>query len=696
MIKFIYESKFTPLLGKQSQRQFIDPVFLPAVLIAVAGCLLHIFQGQSWVNTSGHAWGSDDAFISFRYALNAAEGHGLVYNLGERVEGYSNFLYVAILTLVALIGSGSALYPAALIINTAALVGLILFVGSWMRSDAGTVPALVGTTGIALLPPMWAAVASGLETPVVVLLQAIVVAGTLSLARNRIVPRNNRWRHTVGIASLLLIVIRPDGFIIPVLAAIVIFASGDWRAAGRILTIIFAGIAAITLWRLAYYGLPLPMTYYAKVTGTLDQRVTAGLGQLIREALPTGMLPHLIVIGILTPFLSFDLVRYLSKRQPPGPFGILAFFGWVWLFYWIYIGGDVFSERFLLIIAVMSWVAISLSLNATRVIFPLVAMILLLQFSPLSKDGRFDYHPKEYDMWAELGVFLGKRYPGATMAIDAAGKVPFYSRLQTIDMLGLNDAHIGLTRSDFVAAGHSKVDPAYVFGRRPELIAAWVTPQMDMGWGINRDLYLTNGYCLRYLVQSDRAKPSTPIIDLWETLAQPSDLYQAGYQYGVSEIAGPSGCPIPPIPHDGILKFSSSGNAAPYKLSGWSGAENWGTWSEGPQAKLRLRFPTKAIADATLDFELQLIADVFYPSPVKPQIVELVVNDVSIAHWSFANGDSSNVRTARVPSAVVAQKSPAIIIFKVEHPTSPASTGSSTDTRQLGLGVRELRIEPPK
>src|SRR5262245_49032609 len=39
------------------------------------------------------AWLADDAFISFRYARNWAEGQGLVWNPGERVEGYTNFLW---------------------------------------------------------------------------------------------------------------------------------------------------------------------------------------------------------------------------------------------------------------------------------------------------------------------------------------------------------------------------------------------------------------------------------------------------------------------------------------------------------------------------------------------------------------------------------------------------------------------------
>ena len=36
----------------------------------------------------------DDAFISYRYAWNLVAGHGLVFNIDEYVEGYSNFLWV--------------------------------------------------------------------------------------------------------------------------------------------------------------------------------------------------------------------------------------------------------------------------------------------------------------------------------------------------------------------------------------------------------------------------------------------------------------------------------------------------------------------------------------------------------------------------------------------------------------------------
>ena len=62
----------------------------------VVVALLYWMADVAWFLT-------DDAFISFRYVRNLLEGHGLVFNPGERVEGYSNFLWV--LELAALWGA---------------------------------------------------------------------------------------------------------------------------------------------------------------------------------------------------------------------------------------------------------------------------------------------------------------------------------------------------------------------------------------------------------------------------------------------------------------------------------------------------------------------------------------------------------------------------------------------------------------
>ena len=46
----------------------------------------------------------DDAFITFRYAQNLAGGHGPVFNQGERVEGYTSYLWMILMAAVIRLG----------------------------------------------------------------------------------------------------------------------------------------------------------------------------------------------------------------------------------------------------------------------------------------------------------------------------------------------------------------------------------------------------------------------------------------------------------------------------------------------------------------------------------------------------------------------------------------------------------------
>ena len=59
--------------------------------------ILEIFTGYLW-HCLAINYVEDDSFISFRYAKNFVNGDGLVFNPGERVEGYTNFLWVMMLS----------------------------------------------------------------------------------------------------------------------------------------------------------------------------------------------------------------------------------------------------------------------------------------------------------------------------------------------------------------------------------------------------------------------------------------------------------------------------------------------------------------------------------------------------------------------------------------------------------------------
>jgi len=86
--------------------------------------------------------------------------------------------------------------------------------------------------------------------------------------------------------------------------------------------------------------------------------------------------------------------------------------------------------------------------------------------------------------------------------------------------------------------GHNKYDADYVLSRRPDLIAAWLLPNGDMIWGLDRARYEAAGYRIRYLVYSGK----NPRHWLFDTrifsLQQVSVLHGQGYYYGVLEHEG--------------------------------------------------------------------------------------------------------------------------------------------------------------
>src|SRR5689334_14244881 len=72
------------------------PVIAGASRVRLVVLLATVVLGVAWAWKL--LWCSDDAYISFRYAANLLDGYGLVWNPGERVEGYTNFLWLIIVT----------------------------------------------------------------------------------------------------------------------------------------------------------------------------------------------------------------------------------------------------------------------------------------------------------------------------------------------------------------------------------------------------------------------------------------------------------------------------------------------------------------------------------------------------------------------------------------------------------------------
>ena len=95
---------------------------------------------------------NDDAFISFRYAANLADGQGLVFNQGERVEGFTNFLWVLILAAVRRLGGD--IPTAAHLLGLALGGATIMLAAAWPRRLAAAVLGGVGATAAIIFTTM--------------------------------------------------------------------------------------------------------------------------------------------------------------------------------------------------------------------------------------------------------------------------------------------------------------------------------------------------------------------------------------------------------------------------------------------------------------------------------------------------------------------------------------------------------------
>ncbi len=467
-------------------------------LVAVLGVSIHSWLGQSGTEMmkSMHAIGSDDAYISFRYAKNLFDGYGLVFNPGERVEGYSNLLYTLLITPVFLL-SADFVYSYSVVINCLLLSFSICIFYGFLSRRLDQTKAALGALLLALNPWVWVNAATGMETTLIL----AITTGSWILLEEYLNLKNKNIFLGLMIFSGLSILSRVDGFILPLAMAAYAIYRNERKLATRLLLLVVSIGALYTAWRYSYYEDVMSNTYYAKVAGSISLRIQRGLHNLYENAVRTGFWLPICVIGL-------RFVMGLKHRNVSSQIDFAVFFIILWSGYLIYIGGDIYYERFIVALIPMGiYTTITLfeaSNNKSIWISAFVA-ILVIQSVFVVSDGRFKYSLNKYDCWITAGKFLGANYPGASLAVDAAGKIPYFSGLRTIDMLGLNDKHIAKMepQTPNFRPGHLKFDPLYVLSKKPDLIAAWIAPTTDLYWGIAKSIY-EKSYTLKYLVNTSR------------------------------------------------------------------------------------------------------------------------------------------------------------------------------------------------
>ncbi len=274
--------------------------------------------------------------ISMRYAWNFAHGLGLVWNAGQRVEGYSNLLMTLIMSLASIFLEKKF---AVLAVQVFGLLTILVtaFVTKQVANEINEGKPnrqLIGTLAFAsvlLYYPLSYWTLMGMETGLVALL---IVAATLFALRWL---RTNKTSNLVSTAVMagLAFLARNDSII---LSALVFAFLGfetyiNKRDKQSFLKIFYAGVLvalfpiAQIIFRYFYYGELLPNTYVLKLSGIpLSVRVVGGysfLRPFFQQSAP------LFVVAALGLLLDLRRVKVF-----------LVSFIAVAILYQIYVGGD--------------------------------------------------------------------------------------------------------------------------------------------------------------------------------------------------------------------------------------------------------------------------------------------------------------------------------------------------------------------
>ena len=412
----------------------------------------------------------DDSFITFRYARNWAEGLGPNFNPGEAVEGYTTFSWLVFVTAAFI------LLPADSVLVFVKLCGLGLGLGVLWRSytfpgPGGEPRRRAWVLLLAANPVFVANCGDGMETPLFMLL-------LLEAARASLAPTSVGRGAWVGVLAAACVWTRPEALLL--LGGLPLVVLGFQRRAALPWLQGFA-LAALPLvighfaWRLGYYGVPFPNTFYAKASGELLARFMRGAAALGAFA-SAG--PGVPAVGV---WIAGTLAIFgLRRRQGAGQWltllwGIVGFR----IVFDLWSGSEAMGTfRFLApalppLFVLADEGARGLAGIPKRIALAVGAVGLAVSVwgHAASSEARGRYtQGLERAHWA-LGEWLSASQPeGTWLAIGDAGVVPFVSRLPVIDLWGLADAHIARLPGEY---GDRPGTADYVLERRPEIIVLW-------------------------------------------------------------------------------------------------------------------------------------------------------------------------------------------------------------------------------
>jgi arabinofuranosyltransferase len=435
----------------------------------------------------------DDAWISFRYAANVADGVGPVFNQGERVEAISNPLWTAFLAVAYKLHLPLPL--TAWVTGVACVLAVVWMTTSLVRRITGSeLIGVVSGTALALTTHFMRSSLNGLET---CLYTALLLA-----ALSCLLSENRRARVGFGLAVTGLALTRFEGHLLAVilLAGLFVLRRDGTRETLRRNIVTAAGVVAVLfgveLARIAYYSELVPMSVIAK--RDVGRSLKLQVGSMIRpfatymvQTFGRGGLVLLATTAVVV------LVALVARRKRL-PVLYLALCGAVVAFglaVTVENKGDwmpaarLLTPYFpvLLVLVASTFWAMFRSRRRQATVALVVWALAWLVLLPGTWSFNRDRAPKGYGFAAafrqgaftndadDFGRVLRRVYePGDVFATAAIGQMGYYGRpAPMFDMLGL--AEPAIARSPGKGASGGKYNLSYTAQQRPSVIVD-VTP----------------------------------------------------------------------------------------------------------------------------------------------------------------------------------------------------------------------------
>lgn len=411
----------------------------------------------------------DDAYISYRYARNLARGLGLVYNAGERIEGYTNFLWTVILALFVKLGVDPDV--AAKVLGGAAAQGALVatyVLANRLRPFA--VLPCIATWLLASTIVFSGYAVFGLETSFFVCL--LLCGTTLFLQEEGAYAgasakggRGFPWSGVVfGLAGLT----RPEA---PMFIGLLMLFLGRGIFSRKNLlrgALFAAPVAAHLAFRRLYYGSFLPNTLSAK-TGNLRGQIDGGLGYVENYVNHAGPVLWLALFAIATGLIMRRRDLLAIATIAAAVLGYVVLVGGDWMPYFRFMAP--FEPFCFLLVDVAARTIADRKSPAANLALAGFLFIVAAQRTGNLRGAQRGILEKEERFWtmAAGGTarwFLDHGKPGE-IAIGDIGYVGWATDYPILDLLGLVDPVISKLEGGYTR----KLGPGFLerfFSKRPD------------------------------------------------------------------------------------------------------------------------------------------------------------------------------------------------------------------------------------